>query len=210
MPSSGQEQAMPDRDGHRPRIGVTGHVHVSDEVARWVSTALVERLGRIADGYRTPHPPDERRLHGVTCLAAGADQLFARAVLAVNGSFDVVLPARDYAARMASTQNAAASQELLGKARHVDTLPFATSGRAAYRAASETMLGRCDLLLAVWNGEPTRNVGDTADVVALARGRRLPVDVVWPPGMTSRRKDPIARTAQDPPRAGRRPVGPED
>jgi hypothetical protein len=165
---------VPDRDGSVPRIGVTGHVHVSEAVARWATTALTERLGRIAG-------PPPAALHGVTCLAAGADQIFARAVLALHGSLDVVLPARDYAVRMAGTDNAAAFHELLGRARHVETMPFATSSRNAYRAASEAMLRRCDLLLAVWNGEPSRSIGDTADVVALARAYQVPVEVFWPP-----------------------------
>jgi hypothetical protein len=43
------------------------------------------------------------------------------------------------------------------------------------------MLERCDLLLAAWNGRPSRNVGDTADVVAKAREQQVPVEVVWPP-----------------------------
>jgi hypothetical protein len=60
-------------------------------------------------------------------------------------------------------------------------MPFETSSRAAYLAASEAMLDRCDLLLAVWNGSPSRRVGDTADVIAKARERHLPVEVLWPP-----------------------------
>ncbi|HEY6793457.1 MAG TPA: hypothetical protein VI248_02105 [Kineosporiaceae bacterium] len=171
---------VPDRDGRVPQVGVTGHVNVSEDVARWVTTALTERLGRLAVDRPPGHPQDRHRLHGITCLAAGADQIFARVVLALRGTLDVVLPARDYAGRMAQTDNADAFRELLSKADHVDTMPFATSSRNAYRAASEAMVRRCDLLLAVWNGEPSRNVGDTADVVALARERRVPVEVLWP------------------------------
>jgi hypothetical protein len=171
---------VPDRDDPALRIGITGHVNVSEDVARWVTTALTERLGRISGVRPGGHPGGRHRLHGVTCLAAGADQIFARVVLALHGTFDVVLPARDYAVRMAETDNAAAFRELLGRARHVDTMPFATSSRNAYRAASEAMLHRCDLLLAVWDGAPSRNLGDTADVVALAREREVPVEVLWP------------------------------
>jgi len=158
-----------------PRIAVTGHVHVTEDVARWVTRALTERL----------RPPVDRPLarppHGVTCLAQGADQIFAAVVLALHGTVDVVLPARDYAGRMARTDNADAFSDLLGRAASVRTMPFDRSSREAYLAASESMLGECDLLLAVWDGRPSRNVGDTADVVAKARARRLPVEVVWPP-----------------------------
>jgi hypothetical protein len=158
----------------RYRIGVTGHVHVSADVARWVAGALTERLRRLPD----------QSLRGVTCLAEGADQIFAAVVLALEGTIDVVLPARDYARRMAGTPNAATFGDLLRRARSVETMPFETSSRAAYLAASEAMLHRCDLLLAVWDGEPSRDVGDTADVVAKAREQRVPVEVLWPPGAT--------------------------
>ena len=152
------------------RIAVTGHVHVSEDVAQWVTRRLTERLGAVTGP----------RLHGVTCLARGADQLFAQVVLALQGTLEVVLPARDYAARMALTDNAATFRTLLGQARSVETMPFATSSRDAYLAASRTMLDRCDLLLAVWDGRPSQRVGDTADVVTKAREQNLPVEVVWP------------------------------
>jgi hypothetical protein len=152
------------------RIAVTGHVHLTADVARWVAGRLTARLGDV------PGP----RLHGVTCLAEGADQIFAQAVLDQGGSFEVVLPARDYAGRMARTESADTFAALLSQARSVDVMPYQRSSRAAYLAASRAMLERCDLVLAVWDGKPSRRVGDTADVVAKAREQNLPVEVVWP------------------------------
>lgn len=153
------------------RIAVTGHVDVSDEVARWVVQALTERLQHVL----------APRLIGVTCLAKGADQLFAQVILALHGTLDVVLPARDYARVVAEAGAGDSFSALLSQASSVRTMPFETSDRTAYLAASEAMLDQCDLLLAVWNGLPSRNTGDTADVVAKARERRLPVEVLWPP-----------------------------
>jgi hypothetical protein len=153
------------------RIAVTGHVGLSDDVARWVTAALTERLGG----------PLGVRLHGVTCLAKGADQIFAAVVLALSGTLDVVLPAQDYAREMDRTDAADTFRDLLGRARSVRTMPFPRSSREAYLAASEAMLDECDLLLAVWDGRKSRAVGDTADVVAKARARALPVEVLWPP-----------------------------
>lgn len=153
------------------RIGVTGHVNVSDDVAAWVVRALTERLSQ----------ERRRRVHGVTCLAQGPDQLFARVILDLNGTFEVVLPARDYPQRMVAAGNGAAFEELLGRATAVETMPFERSDRDAYLAASEVMLSRCDLLLAIWDGGPSRRLGDTAHVVARAHERSLPVEVIWPP-----------------------------
>jgi hypothetical protein len=41
---------------------------------------------------------------------------------------------------------------------------------------------RSDVLLAVWDGLPARWFGGTGDVVAYARERGVPVEVVWPRG----------------------------
>jgi hypothetical protein len=41
-----------------------------------------------------------------------------------------------------------------------------------------------DVLVAVWDGEPARRLGGTADVVAYARERGVPAIVIWPEGAT--------------------------
>ena len=169
------------------RIGVTGHVDVPDETVDWIVRALTARLRDVVvPGWR-----------GVTCLAKGADQIFARAVLALDGSLDVVLPAKDYELSVIDDGNREHFRDLLALADDVETMPYPTSSRAAYFAASEAMLNRCDMLLAVWNGNPSRRMGDTADVVRKAREMRIPVIVIWPPGESSYASDtpaPPSRT----------------
>jgi hypothetical protein len=49
-------------------------------------------------------------------------------------------------------------------------------------AASRAMLDKADRLFAVWDGEPARAYGGTADVVTEARQRGIPVTVIWPKG----------------------------
>ena len=46
------------------------------------------------------------------------------------------------------------------------------------------VLDESDLLVAVWDGQPARRLGGTAQVVDAAEERRLPVTVVWPAGAT--------------------------
>lgn len=154
------------------RIGVTGHTRLCADTATLVYTALVADLS----AYRGT------RLRGVTCLAAGADQLFARAILACGGTYEVVVPATDYPDTIAVPADRRAFDELLARAAAVDWMPSPRSDRAAYRAASDELLRRVDALIAVWDGEPSRALGDTADVVAAARHRGLPVRIVWPAG----------------------------
>lgn len=155
-----------------PRVGITGHARLSEQTTKLVYDALASYLRPLAG-------PE---LLGVTCLCPGADQIFAQVVTDVDGRYDVVLPAADYRERAIAAEQTAAFDDLLEQARSVQFLPCATADRAAFKAASEEMLRRSDLLLAVWDGQPSRQVGDAADVVATARRRGVPVCVIWPPG----------------------------
>ncbi|MEV1286271.1 hypothetical protein [Micromonospora sp. NPDC049679] len=152
-----------------PRIGVTGHVALADGTAQLVYECLTRQLR----GY----PGAE--LQGITCLAEGSDQLFARAVLAAQGTYEVVLPAADYRERVIDRN---AFDELVRRASAVSYMPFAHSDRDAYLAASQELLRRSELLLAVWDGNPSTVRGDTADVVRTARAWGVPVTVLWPTG----------------------------
>ncbi|HKN99927.1 MAG TPA: hypothetical protein VJX10_22605 [Pseudonocardiaceae bacterium] len=153
-----------------PRIGITGHTGLSSATTTAVSDALRRELRH----HRTPE------LHGITCLAPGTDQLFARAVLAEGGTFEVVLPATDYRDSALRPGQRPEFDDLLARATSVTYMPFAESGRSAYLAASLELLRRSDVLFAVWDGTRTGRTGESGEVVAEARARHLPVRVVWP------------------------------
>ena len=68
------------------RIGITGHSNLSADSVPLVHQALVEVLA--------PHKSGD--LVGVSCLARGADQIFAEVVLEAGGRLEVVLPSVDY------------------------------------------------------------------------------------------------------------------
>ncbi|RKR86942.1 hypothetical protein BDK92_1214 [Micromonospora pisi] len=155
-----------------PRIGVTGHVILAHGTAELVSASLAEHL----------RPYAGPGLRGITCLANGADQLFARQILALDGTYEAVIPAADYRQHAVERENLADFDELLDLAAKVDYMPYPRSGRQAYMAASEELLDRCEMLVAVWDGRPSVDIGDTADVVRAARERGLPVTVLWPAG----------------------------
>lgn len=153
------------------RIGITGHNNLTPDTVPSVAGALREVLAGA-------EPP----LVGVTCLARGADQVFARVVLELGGEVEVVLPASDYRIRKVKSDNAAEFDDLLGKANTVTTMPFDTSNRDAYMAASEAVLSGVDAMVAVWDGQPADGHGGTGDVVSAAKDRGVPVTVVWPAG----------------------------
>jgi hypothetical protein len=140
------------------RIGITGHRDLTASTSRAVDAVLRDLLAVHADG-----------LIGVTCLAAGADQLFAQAVLDLDGRLEcVVLAAEDCGA------------EFRTRADAVTVLPFADATPEAYMAVSCAVLDRVDQLIAVWDGEPAHGFGGTADVVGEALRRGIPVTCVWP------------------------------
>jgi hypothetical protein len=155
-----------------PTLAVTGHMDLTETTVPLVGAAL--------RGLLTASPPAE--LVGVSCLAAGADTLFAEAVLETGGRLVVIVPSQDYRARKVSPEEAPAYDRLLRAADEVVTLPFERSGRDAYEAAGKELLRRADRLVAVWDGQPPNGKGGTADVVHTARAAGIPVDVVWPDG----------------------------
>lgn len=114
------------------------------------------------------------RVVGISCLALGADQIFAAAVLDLGGVLEAVVPAREY--------GEGAFHALLAVAGEIRRLPFERASPEAYAAANELLIETADLLVAVWDGLPARGSGGTAEAVAAAERRRLPVHVIWPCG----------------------------
>ncbi|WP_217199184.1 hypothetical protein [Streptomyces buecherae] len=154
-------------------LAVTGHIDLTD-----ATTALVREALRHAI---TQHRDDE--LTGVSCIAAGADSLFAEAVLEAGGRLVVVIPSRDYREAKVKPAHADTFDRLSQAAHETRVMPHETANRAAYEAANAVLLERADRLVAVWDGAPPSGKGGgTADVVAAAREMGIPVDVVWPEG----------------------------
>jgi hypothetical protein len=155
-----------------PRIGITGHMNLTPPTETLVKEALHGLLAPYADGD----------LVGVSCLARGADQLFARAVLDIGGRLEVVLPTSTYREQKVKQDNLATFDELLDHADHVHTMPFTEANRDAYEAANNTLLGTIERLVAVWDGEPSADQGGTGATVIQARQQGTPVDILWPEG----------------------------
>lgn len=151
-------------------IAVTGHMDLTAESLPIVRTALDELLAEHADGD----------LVGLSCIAKGADTLFAEAVVAAGGRLVAVIPSQDYRQAKVKPEHAETFDRLVSLAHTVLTLPHETASRAAYEAANAVLIERADRLVAVWDGAPPSGKGGTADTVEMARAAGLPVDVVWP------------------------------
>jgi hypothetical protein len=160
-----------------PTIAVTGHMDLTGATVQLVTAALRDLLAA--------YPPAE--LVGVSCVAAGADSLFAESVAAAGGRLVLVIPSRDYRARKVKPERAEQFDRLVEAAHEVVTMPLERAGREAYEAAGKELLRRADRLVAVWDSSPPSGKGGgTADIVLKAREAGLPVDVVWPEGAARR------------------------
>ncbi len=154
------------------RIGVTGHMNLTADTVPLVYAEIARQIN--ATGK-----PDE--VVGVSCIARGADSVFAQAVLDAGGGLEVVLPSRNYRERKVKPDHAPLFDELLKRAGSVRVMDFDDAGAEAYEAANDVVIGSCDRLIAVWDGQAGERSG-TGSVVALARERGLPVAIVWPEG----------------------------
>jgi hypothetical protein len=153
------------------RIGIVGHRLLPAETAKLVDEALREYLA-----YHDPHS-----VIGLSCLADGADQLFARAVLDLGGRLEVIMPAAEYRTGLPVEAHAEFDQ-LAERAVEVIRLGFERSTSEAHMAAGRVLIDRSDRVVAVWDGQPARGLGGTADMVTYALGKSVSVDIIWPAG----------------------------
>lgn len=154
------------------RLACSGHRGLPPHTERLVNEVLHTELVRRTD-----------ELVGMSCLADGADTLFARALLDAGGTLVVVVPAARYRDGLPASQHAS-YDALLARAADVIRLDYTESESQAHMAASKRMLAEADELIAIWDGKPARGYGGTADVVAEAHERDLPVTVIWPDAAT--------------------------
>ncbi len=152
------------------RIAISGHRGLPAPTARLVDQALRAAL--------TERAPD---ITGLSCLADGADQIFARAVTDLGGTLEAVIPAAEYREKLPADSHSG-YDDLLARATAVHRLPFTESTSESHMAASKLMVDKADELYAVWDGKPARSYGGTADVVAYAREHDTPERVIWPDG----------------------------
>jgi hypothetical protein len=158
--------------GRVTSIGITGHQNIP-------ASALNGIEGRIRD-ILLRHRGDG--LVGIGSLAAGADQLFARCVLDLGGSLDVVVPCEGYEHTFTPAEREY-YEAALTAAASIRRLPFAEPSEEAFMAAGRVVVDGCELLVAVWDGLPAGGLGGTADVVHYARSVGREVTIVWPEGL---------------------------
>ncbi|MFE5564803.1 hypothetical protein ACFQ68_07410 [Amycolatopsis japonica] len=152
-------------------IGVSGHQNLPEQARARAENDIRVLLARQAGS-----------VVGLSSLAAGADHLFAELIVEAGHRLHAVIPCRGYQSTF--TGDALATyQRLLAAAETVTELDFAEPGEEAFDAAGKYVVEHCDLLVAVWDGQPAHGHGGTGDAVAHARRLGRDVVITWPEGV---------------------------
>jgi hypothetical protein len=155
------------------RVGVTGHRRIDDPEG--AIAGVRDALRRVRERFAGT---EATRLEAVSPLAEGADRIVARAVLEDAGAaLTVPLPfsADNYATDFAAPASKAEFEELLERATRVEVMPATATRDEGYERAGRWVVKHSDVLLALWDGAASRGRGDTAEIVAYARGHGLPI-----------------------------------
>ncbi len=153
-------------------IGASGHQAIPEIAQGFISDEIEAFI------VRTPES-----VTGVCSLAAGADQIFARAIVRLGRSLHVVVPSEGYVAAFGGPAERAEFDRLVNAATVVEVLPFDAPTQEAFLAAGRRVVEMCDVLLAVWDGKEARGLGGTADIVDYARGLDRRIRIIWPDGV---------------------------
>lgn len=160
-------------------VGVSGHRNLQD--LEIVSNAVDEALREILATF------GDNSLQVISPLAEGADRLVVWRAMA-NYSVRLIVPLplemSDYMLDFDSINSKSEFLTLLEQAELVIELPNAGSRELCYLAAGMYVLDHSDVLITVWDGEPPRGTGGTAEIVAEARRRGMPIAWVQVAGKT--------------------------
>ena len=159
-------------------IGFSGHRALKNpEVVRGAIQSALDEITKI-----------NARLAGISSAASGADTLFAEEILRRECPLSLVLPfsidrfEKDFAGDPAGWSRVEA---LCRKAIDIEVidptnLENDTDTAAAYMDAGYRVIDGADVVIAVWDGQPGKGFGGTADAVAYARAIGRPLIIIHP------------------------------
>ncbi|MGZ4292329.1 MAG: hypothetical protein ACXVQQ_07005 [Gaiellaceae bacterium] len=181
---TGGAAALVNRIPFRIRVGVTGHKDIDSDPRL---AGLPQRIRRVVPGSDTTPV----LLAAVSALAEGADRLVVEELFAdadergEEARLEAVLPferKRYVELQQFSAEAEAEFEAWLDRATSVVELAGSDKREkqaAAYEAASRYLVNRSDVLVALWDGEPSRGRGGTADTLLYAA--KLGKPCIWVP-----------------------------
>lgn len=165
---------MPDRSTNSIIIAVTGHRILENPEP--IIAGVDKTLQTIKTSFETEH------IAVLSPLAEGADRIIAERALAIDGTKLIAvlpLPVEMYQEDFRLPSSIQEFQNFLRLADEIIELPLIVDREESYRNVGEYLVTHCDVLIAIWDGQPARGPGGTAEVVASARDRYLPVAWIY-------------------------------
>lgn len=169
-------------------IGVTGHrahrlnPNIESKFSIFINQVLDVVLKKLSNScFNTFHTQDNPQICMVSALAEGADRIFAREALKKNLNLCCVLPfnRNEYKKDFQNQTSLDEYAKFLSKASSVIELDYPRNGIKGYEAVGRKIVDMCDLVVALWDGEPARGPGGTAHVVEMTLTASKPV--LWCP-----------------------------
>ena len=161
-------------------VGFSGHRMLSDTAgAAQAITDALQELRRVTPGEWIAQ----------SSVAAGSDQLFVHSAFAAGMGWEALLPLplidfeRDF-----TPEEWKGVKALLDRAEHMSVVPEPGTRDEAYLSGGFEIVNNCDVLLVVWDGQPARGKGGTADVVNYARAMQRPIIIINPTTLAVRRE----------------------
>jgi hypothetical protein len=197
MPSP-DELPSPPRAPIAFRVGVVGHqpdrLPKTRRARGEISAVILSALSAVRNEVRafaadTPgvYAQDEPRLLAISSLAEGGDRMFASVALDAGYALCVPMPfvQAEFEKDFGSPDGASVKEfrTLLARAATSGVLTrFELDGNReaagdAYEAAARIVLNQSDLLIAIWDGGPSRGKGSSVDTIREAIKYHVPV--IW-------------------------------
>jgi hypothetical protein len=165
----------------RLRIGITGHCDITADhpglttaianALEYITQLVASDPGRVESGSIV--------MTAVSSLAKGADRVVAREILNryATSKLEVVLPLprEDYCCDFGSSASVRDFHELMEKAFDYDVMQAAGTREEAYELAGRAVVDRSDVMIVVWDGEPARERGGTAEIYSYAQRWQKPI-----------------------------------
>jgi hypothetical protein len=126
----------------------------------------------------------------LSSIAEGSDTVFVERALALGVSWHAILPLpkaefeRDF-----PVADWPGVEEMLAKAEHVRVITENGTREDAYLDCGIETVNEADVLLAVWDGQPARGKGGTADVIEYARALGKPIVLIDAATFETRREN---------------------
>jgi hypothetical protein len=134
--------------------GITGHRKF--ENVEWVKSAIQQLI------------KSENVTYGFTCLATGADELFAEILRFERIGYTAIIPSYDYE-KTFSVEELKVFLYSKNNAQKIIELNNSISSEKAFNEAGKAVIDFSDVLIAVWDGKKAKGLGGTGDVVKYAK-----------------------------------------